>query len=216
MTFNLYVIVQIMVSNTVILVSMCFLLIFLDARGKGRKGVDSDLISVRAKRDGNVYSVLKGANQHEAARTLSIITDFASDVVNYMIDNYPLDKRVVLLHQRLNKTPLRFEQFQPPTGAPVAVAHDKGKGGVQLCLYDAHGVANKLPALKSIVLHELSHLTELEESPMVDGFSQHDNCFKATERMFTSVAHKFGLIPVFGAIDYPYCGITIPDPGTVV
>jgi hypothetical protein len=202
-------------TNSIILVVLCFAFIFADSHRKAKmfpSGVVDGLIKVRSKRDGFPYLVIPGRTAREAADTLSIITDFASDAIDCLWDANPEDPRVLLLHERLNKTPLRFRQFQPARGEPVAVTHEKGKGGVQICLYHEDGTKAKLPGIKSVVLHEITHLMEKDDSPLVDGFSVHGQAFKDTEAFVNRCANKSGLIQQGGAVGYKYCNITIPDP----
>jgi len=197
--------------TSVLIILACFFMIFIKSYYSGHK---SALIQVRSKRDGHMYSVLPGIHSQTSADTLSIVTDFASHVVDYLVDSRPTDPRVQLLFKRLNKFPLRFTQFQPKPGEPVAVTHDMGRGGVQLCLYNPNNTVVAINAVKSVVLHEISHLMQHESGPLVDGFSQHGKAFKAIERMLLRVANKLGHLPATGAVGCTYCGISIPDPDT--
>jgi len=167
---------------------------------------DSDAFNLKciiASKDGNRYCVREREKLELAADLLSTVTQKCKDMVKYMKEKYPDDKRVVRLVEGFN--PKKISETLP-TSELTAYSENKGEK-IAFCLNTTKD-GNKLidiNTLTFVALHELSHI-------MTESIGHKQDFWQNFKFLLTNAKEA----NIYQPIDYKnnpqqYCGMTIND-----
>ena len=167
---------------------------------------DSDAYNLKciiASKDGNRYCVRERDKLELAADLLASVTQKCKEMVKYMKEKHPDDKRVIRLVEGFN--PKKISETLP-TSELTAYSENKGEK-IAFCL-NTTKEGNKLidiNTLTFVALHELSHI-------MTESIGHKQDFWQNFKFLLTN-AKEAG---IYEPIDYKknpqqYCGMTIND-----
>ena len=162
-----------------------------------------NLKCVIASKDGNRYCVREREKVDEAANLLAITTEKCTQLVKYMGDTLPDDKRVKRLVAKYN--PKAFRETLP-TSELTAYSENKGEK-IALCLNTTKSGDTLIDpnTLLFVAIHELSHIMTLSIGHKQDFWQN-----------FKFMLENAKAANIYQPVDYKkspkeYCGMTIND-----
>lgn len=187
---------------------ICYLLIFIIIVIAIKSYYDSDIFQLKcivSDVNGKKYCVRERKNIKKAGDLLAVTTNKMSDLVVHLINKYPKDENVVLLHKNFN--PKKIKEILP-TSQYTAYSENKGEQ-IALCLSNKNktDTDNLIDenTLMFVALHELSHLATKTIG--------HDDLFWKNFKFLLQESEKIG---IYKPVNYKknnknYCGMKIKD-----
>ena len=187
---------------------ICYLLIFIIIFIAIKSYYDSDFFQLKciiSDVNGKKYCVRERKNIKKASDLLALTTNKMTNLVNYLINKYPKNENVILLHKNYN--PKKIKEILP-TSQYTAYSENKGEQ-IALCLSNKSKKDNDdlidENTLMFVALHELSHLATKTIG--------HDDLFWKNFKFLLQESEK---INIYKPIDYKnnnknYCGMKIKD-----
>ena len=187
---------------------ICYLLIFIIIFIAIKSYYDSDFFQLKciiSDVNGKKYCVRERKNIKKASDLLALTTNKMTNLVNYLINKYPKNENVILLHKNYN--PKKIKEILP-TSQYTAYSENKGEQ-IALCLSNKSKKDNDdlidENTLMFVALHELSHLATKTIG--------HDDLFWKNFKFLLQESEK---INIYKPIDYKnnnknYCVMKIKD-----